>query len=56
VEIIKKFFSHKDNEGFFYEELELIKIRRQKLGLDENSPRFGLALSGGGIRSAVFNI
>jgi hypothetical protein len=53
---VKKFFDHKNNDGFFCEELNLIKARREELGLDVNSPRFGLALSGGGIRSAVFNI
>jgi len=45
----------KFKEVKFFEDL-YIKNRRKKLKLNEDAPTTGLALSGGGIRSATFNL
>jgi Patatin-like phospholipase len=37
-------------------EADMIKIRREKAGIPPPHPRVGLALSGGGIRSATFSL
>ena len=37
-------------------EADMIKIRREKAGVPPPHPRVGLALSGGGIRSATFSL
>ena len=37
-------------------EADLIKIRREEAGIPPHHPRVGLALSGGGIRSATFSL
>ena len=42
------------------QEKEQLRVRRQKLGLEQGTPEqenwFGIALSGGGIRSATINL
>ena len=37
-------------------EADLIKIRREEAGIPPHQPKVGLALSGGGIRSATFSL
>ena len=45
-----------DFEDISQKEEELIYKRRSKLGLEEDRELLGIALSGGGIRSATFNL
>jgi len=77
---VKTFVDEEKKKGFWKEEIDAIRIRREKLGLEEKRtdhcseeiPRakavepdlidkppfdtFAIALSGGGIRSATFNL
>ena len=77
---VKTFTDEEEKKGFWQEEIDAVRLRRQKLGLEEKKaaktsegiPRakavepglieeapfdtFAIALSGGGIRSATFNL
>ena len=53
---MKEIDSLYDFEDILEKEKELIYKRRSKLGLEEDKELLGIALSGGGIRSATFNL
>ena len=53
---MKEIDSIYDFKDIFEKEEELVYNRRSKLGLEEDKELLGIALSGGGIRSATFNL